>query len=361
MAAFPSLFTPESQMPQTLQQHLRYPEDIFTVQTAMFGKYHIDGAAAFYNAGDAWSLSESAGAGSPTAALQNTVTTNAQGQSVVGQVVRMAPIYQVLQIPGQPAPSFNIMEAYVPVSQNDSVQTLAGFVFGNCNYGSDYGKLTVFQTPAGVSIDGPALVDARILANTTVSKEITLLNSGGSSVVLGNLLVVPVDGAILYFRPLYVQGRGSYPVLQEIIGVYGGQGSSQVYMEPTLSQTLDDDLRDDVVADHSYEAVSAFFRHSTGVEPGTNSHLGGLRALTQDPDRSERPQPRPVPVGRQQAEPSDRPAESADQEVEEGLVYNHDHDEPERNHDDDEPDNDEHHLDDIDEHHHRHHFGRDDE
>lgn len=239
MAAFPSLFTPESQMPQTLQQHLRYPEDIFTVQTAMFGKYHIDGAAAFYNAGDAWSLSESAGAGSPTAALQNTVTTNAQGQSVVGQVVRMAPIYQVLQIPGQPAPSFNIMEAYVPVSQNDSVQTLAGFVFGNCNYGSDYGKLTVFQTPAGVSIDGPALVDVCILANTTVSKEITLLNSGGSSVVLGNLLVVPVHGAILYFRPLYVQGRGSYPVLQEIIGVYGGQGGSQVFMEPTLSQTLD--------------------------------------------------------------------------------------------------------------------------
>ncbi|MGO9343160.1 MAG: UPF0182 family protein [Acidimicrobiales bacterium] len=238
MAAFPSLFTPESQMPAALQDHLRYPEDIFTVQTAMYGRYHIDKAAAFYNAGDAWSLSESAGAGSPTAALQNTVTTNAQGQSVVGQVVRMAPIYQVLQIPGEPAPSFNIMEAYVPVSQNDSVQTLAGFVFGDCDYGPDYGKLTVFETPAGVSIDGPALVDARILANTTVSQKITLLNSGGSSVVLGNLLVVPVDGAILYFRPLYVQGRNSFPVLQEVIGVYGGQGSSQVYMEPTLSQTL---------------------------------------------------------------------------------------------------------------------------
>jgi hypothetical protein len=239
-AAFPSLFTRESQMPAQLREHLRYPEDIFTVQTQMFGKYHINTAAAFYNAGDAWSLSESAGEGSPTAALQNTVTTNAQGQSVVGQVVRMSPIYQVLQIPGQSKTTFNIMEAYVPVSQNDSVQTLAGFVFGNCNYGTSYGRLAVFQTPAGVSIDGPALIDARILANTTVSQKITLLNSGGSSVVLGNLLVVPVDGAILYFRPLYVQGRNSFPVLQEVIGVYGGQGSSQVYMQPTLSATLDD-------------------------------------------------------------------------------------------------------------------------
>jgi hypothetical protein len=237
-AAFPSLFTPASQMPTDLQQHLRYPEDIFTIQTGVFGRYHLNTAAAFYNAGDAWSLSESAGEGSPTAALQNTVTTNAQGQSVTGQVVRMSPIYQVLQIPNEPGPSFNIMEAYVPVSQNDSVQTLAGFVFGDCDYGTNYGKLTVFQTPAGVSIDGPALVDARILANTTVSQKITLLNSGGSSVVLGNLLVVPVDGTILYFRPLYVQGRNSYPVLQEVIGVYGGQGGSQVYMQPTLGATL---------------------------------------------------------------------------------------------------------------------------
>jgi len=239
---FPSLFTPESHMPSELKQHLRYPEDIFTVQTAMYGKYHISTAAAFYNAGDAWSLSQSPGAGSPTAALQSTITTNAQGQEVVGPVVRMSPIYQVLKVPGESSPTFNIMEAYVPVSQNDSVQTLAGFVFANCNYGSNYGHLTVFETPAGESVDGPALIDSRILANPTVSKEISLLNQGGSSVVLGNMLVVPVgdspNGTILYFRPLYVQGRGSFPLLTEVIAVKGGQGSSNVYMAPTLSQAL---------------------------------------------------------------------------------------------------------------------------
>lgn len=235
---FPSLFTPESAMPAELKAHLRYPEDIFTVQTAIYGKYHIDSASAFYNAGDAWSLSQNPGAGSPTQALQSTFTTNAQGQTVQGQIARMSPIYQVLQIPGQSTPTFNILEAYVPVSQNDSVQTLAGFVFGNCNYGPDYGKLTVFETPTSTSIDGPALIDARILQNTTVSKQITLLNQGGSSVVLGNLLVVPVDGSILYFRPLYVQGRNALPVLTDVIAVYGGQGSSPVYMEPTLAEAV---------------------------------------------------------------------------------------------------------------------------
>ena len=237
---FPSLFTSANDMPSGLKNHLRYPEDIFTVQTAMYGKYHINTAAAFYNVGDAWSLSQNPGAGSPTAALQSTYTTNSQGQTVQGQIQRMSPIYQVLEIPGQPAPSFNIMEAYVPVSQNDSVQTLAGFVFGNCNYGPSYGQLTVFETPAGKTFDGPALIDARILQNTTVSKAITLLNQGGSSVVLGNLLIVPVDGSILYFRPLYLEGRNALPVLTDVIAVYGGQGTSQVYMESTLTQALTD-------------------------------------------------------------------------------------------------------------------------
>jgi uncharacterized protein len=238
MKVFPSLFTNADRMPSALRDHLRYPEDIFTVQTAMFGKYHINTAAAFYNAGDAWSLSQNPGAGSPTAALQSTYTTNSQGQTVQGQIQRMSPIYQVLEIPGQNSPTFNIMEAYVPVSQNDSVQTLAGFVFGNCNYGPNYGKLTVFETPAGESFDGPALIDARILQNTTVSKAITLLNQGGSSVVLGNLLIVPVDGSILYFRPLYLEGRNALPVLTDVIAVYGGQGNSPVYMEPTLTEAL---------------------------------------------------------------------------------------------------------------------------
>jgi uncharacterized membrane protein (UPF0182 family) len=240
MSAFPNLFTPATSMPQELQNHLRYPEDVFTVQATMLGKYHITNTSVFYNAGDAWSLSQSAGSGSPTAALQNTVTTNAQGQQVSGQIVRMSPIYQEMEIPGQQNVSFNIMDAYVPVSQNDSVQTLAGFIFGDCDFGKNYGKLTVFQTPPSESIDGPALVDARILANQAVSRQITLLDQGGSSVVLGNLLVVPVDKSILYFRPLYVQGRNAYPQLTDVIAVEGGQGNSQVYMESTLQAALDD-------------------------------------------------------------------------------------------------------------------------
>ena len=115
--AFPGMFTPASKMSAELKAHLRYPEDIFTVQASMYGKYHITTASSFYSAADAWALSPSPGSGSPSQALQTTLTTNAQGQEVsTGQLVRMAPIYQELKVPGQNNQSFNLLDAFVPIS-----------------------------------------------------------------------------------------------------------------------------------------------------------------------------------------------------------------------------------------------------
>jgi uncharacterized membrane protein (UPF0182 family) len=239
--AFPGMFTPASTMPADLRTHLRYPEDIFTLQAAALGRYHITNPAAFYNATDAWNISQSPGAGSPSQTLQTTVTTNGAGQVVgLGQIVRMAPLYQVLQVPGEQATSFNLMDAFVPVSGGDQIQTLSAFMVAGCDPGQ-YGKLTVFVTPRGQAFDGPALIDARISATPAVSTEISLLNQNGSSVILGNVLMIPVGQSMLYFRPLYVESsRNQLPVLQKVIAVYGGSGSgSQVAMGDTLEQALE--------------------------------------------------------------------------------------------------------------------------
>lgn len=238
--AFPGMFTPASKIPADLRVHLRYPEDLFTVQAASYGRYHITNPSAFYNATDAWNLSQTPGAGSPAAALATTFTTNAQGQAVsTGQVARMAPLYQVLQVPGEQGLSYNLMDAFVPVSQGDQIQTLSGFMVAGSDP-SEYGKLTVFITPRGQAFDGPALIDARISATPAVSQEISLLNQNGSSVILGNVLMVPVEQSMLYFRPLYVQSaRNQLPVLQKVIAVYGGSGGSVVAMGDTLEQALE--------------------------------------------------------------------------------------------------------------------------
>ncbi len=235
--AFPGMFTPASQMPAQVRAHLRYPEDIFTVQASMYGRYHITNPTSFYNAADAWELSQSPGAGSPSAALAVTATTNAQGQ-VVGSVktARMSPVYQVMQIPGQPGLSFNLIDAFVPVSQNDIQQNLTAFMIADSDP-DDYGQLYNFVTPRGQQLDGPALIDARISATPQISQAISLLNQQGSQVILGNVLMVPLNQSIVYIRPLYVSSsRNALPQLKDVIVVYGQQAK----MDTSLSAALND-------------------------------------------------------------------------------------------------------------------------
>ncbi len=222
--AFPGMFTPASKMSSELRAHLRYPEDIFTVQASMYGKYHIVKAQSFYSAADAWTLSPSPGSGQPAQALATTQTVNAQGQIVsTGQLVRMSPIYQVLKIPGETSQSFNLLDAFVPVSTSSQIQTLSGFMIAGSDPG-EYGQLKMFVTPRDNPVNGPAIVAAKIDATPAVSGQISLLNQNGSSVLLGNVLMIPVADALLYIQPLYVESsRNSFPELQRVIAVYGNQ------------------------------------------------------------------------------------------------------------------------------------------
>jgi uncharacterized protein len=254
--AFPGMFTQGSKMSAALRAHLRYPEDIFTLQTTMYGKYHITNAQSFYSAAAAWTLSASPGSGSPAQALQTTLTTNAQGQEVsTGQLVRMSPIYQEMRIPGQSQQSFNLLDAFVPVSGQSQIQTLSGFMIAGCDPGH-YGQLQMFVTPQDNPVDGPSIVAARIDANPTVSQQITLLNSEGSAALLGNVLMIPVANALLYIQPLYVESaRNAFPELQRVIAVYG----NQVQIAPSLSAVL-----------------SLVFAAPVSTSPNVTNSTGGL-------------------------------------------------------------------------------------
>jgi hypothetical protein len=153
-------------------------------------------------------------------------------------VSRSAPEYEQFKVPGQSQTSFNLVDSFVPVSMGDQIQTMAGFIVAGSDP-SDYGKLTVFQTPP---IDGPALVDADISATQAVSTKISFLNQNGSSVLLGTLQVVPVGDSMLYFRPFYVESsRNPFPKLDYYIVVYAGaQGQSKVAFDTTLQAALAD-------------------------------------------------------------------------------------------------------------------------
>jgi uncharacterized protein len=247
-AAFPHMFVPLKQIPAALQAHLRYPPDIFSIQSAIYGRYHLINPQQFYSASNAWQLSPTAGAGPQSQALLAQNTYNNQGQLISSTPARMSPQYQVYSLPGT-SPSdqvFTASDGFVPASQS----TLAG---NNQNFNltawmtaqSDpphYGKLTLYQVPQGTI--GPANADAEISADAGVSSQITLLNREGSQVLLGETLMVPVANSMVYLRPLYVAASTNpQPQLAYVIAVLG----RTVKIDTSLTSVLSDVFQSQVV------------------------------------------------------------------------------------------------------------------
>ncbi|CAB4849086.1 MAG: UPF0182 family protein [Actinobacteria bacterium] len=212
MKAFPGVVQPKSAIPAEVLDHIRYPEDMFKVQRDVLAKYHVSDPQAFYSGQDFWIVPED-----PT-------------KPTVGQA--QPPYYLTLQMPDQTAPTFSLTTTYAPTKR----QTLAAFMSVNSDYGEDYGTIRVLQLPRNTTIPGPRQVQNNFESDPEVSKQLSLLRSGGSEVQLGNLLSLPVGGGLLYFEPVYVrasQGEG-YPLLRKVLVSFG----SKVAFEDDLATAL---------------------------------------------------------------------------------------------------------------------------
>jgi hypothetical protein len=235
--AFPELFTPGDEMPDELRAHLRYPEDLFRVQTTMYGDYHITSPGGFYSKSDAWEISQDPGAGT-VAGVGNGGTQGGidvvTGEVIVPRERRMDPYYLLMRPPGAEKEEFLILQPFVPASPDDSRKELTAFMIAKSDPGN-YGELETFEMPRDRQVDGPAIVGARIQQEPTISEQITLLSRAGSQVRLGNLLVIPIEDSLLYVRPMYVQAEGTpIPEFKFAIVVYG----DAVVMRPTLKDAL---------------------------------------------------------------------------------------------------------------------------
>ena len=225
--AFPKLFTDRSQANQLFPgiiNHLRYPEDLFRAQTNMFGRYHITDAKNFYSKSDAWEISQDPGSGELSTQGVPTQTINPQtGQPQAVRQQRMDPTYLLMRLPGDPTESFLILQPFVPFSTDDKQQNLAAFLTASSDP-DDYGTMQAFVTPPGQFIDGPAIVNSRIKQTPAISQQLSLLNVQGSKVVLGNVLVIPIEQSLLYVQPLYVKAdQNPLPQLKKVILVSGNQ------------------------------------------------------------------------------------------------------------------------------------------
>lgn len=208
---FPDTVLPRAEMPEEVLQHVRYPEDIFKVQRTVLSRYHVTDASAFYSGQDFW-------------VVPNDPTKDVD--------VFQPPYYLTLQMPGTAEPSFSLTTAFSPSRR----QTLAAFMAANSAPGPDYGSIRVLQLPRNTTIPGPTQVQNNFESDPVVSSQLNLLRRGGSTVVLGNLLSLPVADGMLYIEPVYVQavGEQGYPLLQKVLASYG----SEVAMEDNLERAL---------------------------------------------------------------------------------------------------------------------------
>jgi uncharacterized protein len=212
---FPGLFKPLAAMPADLQQHIRYPEDLFLVQAQLYRAYHMDTPEVFYNREDLWQFPR-----------------QASGIDSVGNrdVPRMAPYYMIMRLPGEARAELVLMLPMVPIQRENMIAWLAA----RCDP-PDYGKVVVYEFPKDKLVFGPFQIEARIQQNTEISQQISLWNQMGSRVIRGHLLVVPIENSILYVSPLYLRAAtGQLPELKRVIAAYG----DRVVMEETLSAAL---------------------------------------------------------------------------------------------------------------------------
>ena len=232
--AFPELFTDGALVSDELRAHFRYPEDLFRVQTNMFGLYHITDPADFYNRTDAWEIAQKPGVIGKAVPAGGVVATTPGGAPAEAKEERMEPYHLLMRLPGEPREDFLILQPFVPFSRDDSRKDLTAFMVAKSDP-SEYGQLEAFVMPRARPIDGPALVNARINQQPEISQQITLLSTGGSNVKLGNLLVIPVNESLIYIQPLYVQAEGTpLPQLKKVIVVAG----TQVLMRDSLREAL---------------------------------------------------------------------------------------------------------------------------
>lgn len=230
-SAFPKLFVDKSEMPAELLDHIRYPSDLFRVQTNIWARYQLDDTQEFYEQAEGWAVAQDPG-GVTGAAV--TAIVSEEGVLLNSRERRIDPYYTLLRLPDEEAQQFVILRPFVPISTEDTRKELAAFMVA-IGDDEDYGKLVVYETPEG-DIDGPALVNSQIQSDPNISRVITLLDQQGSQVEFGDLLLVPIEQSILYVRPLYVVASSTQvPELQQVIAVL----DDSVVMCPRLNDSLE--------------------------------------------------------------------------------------------------------------------------
>ena len=207
--AFPGVLRPLAEMPADLRRHIRYPLDIFGVQTAVYSIYHMEDPQSFYNREDQWEI--------PVMGVES-------------KREAMEPYYTIMKLPGEKKEEFILLIPFNPKKKDNLSAWMAAR-----NDGEHYGKIVVYRFPKDRLVYGPKQIVARINQDTEISRQVSLWDQRGSQVIQGTLLVIPVESSLIYVQPLYLRAEtGKIPELKRVIVAY----ENKIAMEETLERAL---------------------------------------------------------------------------------------------------------------------------
>ena len=207
------LFTPIASAPPAIAAHFRYPQMLFEAQSSTLNRYHSTDPREFYDGNDQWSVPPGGATGSGA----------------------LEPYFVTMALPGQSKVDFTLIRPFIPGGRQTR-QNMAAWLGGQSDPQGN-NTLSLYRFPRDTPVAGPQQIEASIDQNPAIASELTLLGQGGSTVIRGNLLVIPINQTILYVQPLYLQATnspGSFPQLAQVI-VAGGGG---VVMKPTYQEAL---------------------------------------------------------------------------------------------------------------------------
>jgi len=245
--SFPELFKGRSEIPDGLDKHNRYPTDLTQIQSEMYCLYHMDDPQAFFSRADRWDI--------PHEVYYQPRTVNVEGQDVEPispgeknkQVVKaaertsipMVPLYVMISVPSEikKEPEFVSIISFTPWPTRDRPNMVAWMVVRNDV--PHYGELMVYVFPKGQPVPGPAQIESKIDTNPEMSEKLTLWDEGGSAVIRGNMLVLPVDNAIFYVEPIYLQAQiATMPILTQVVVAAGDKIAWAKDFEMAMSEVF---------------------------------------------------------------------------------------------------------------------------
>ncbi len=245
---YPTLFKSLDKMPESLRAHLRYANTLFSIQAAVYGKYHMEDVNVFYQSEDLWDIANE---------IYGT-----EKQQII-------PNYYIAKLPGEKQAEFFNSVPFTPRSK----QNMTGLLIAR-NDGENYGELVLYQFPKSKTVYGPEQIEAQIDQNTEISKDFTLWASNGTTYRRGNLFVIPINTSVLYVEPVYLEAQNSsIPEVKRIIMVY----KDQIAYGETLADCIIDlfgyDINEESKVDPGQETIIDDDTQEDGSEEMTQAEL----------------------------------------------------------------------------------------